>query len=488
MENSPALWWMKDSAGHYIFVNSSFAKFWQITIDEIVGKTDFDFMPQKTADTLTANDRIVLETQKTIHIHEFVEGPSGERIFLTVKFPFSEQGTSLVAGIGFDVSEARKAQLQLEHAHDQALEAASLKSAFLSSIQHEIRTPLAGIIGMNELLLTSQLDQDQRHLATTVQESSEALLTVLNDILDLSKIEAGRLGLRTVAFNLRFIFDESIRLLSAAARSKGLSLNHTFDEKIPKRVVGDPERLRQVLLNLLGNAVKFTHVGWIESRADLIGTTDDTTTIRFTVKDSGIGIAPEKQPYLFLPFWQAEMGDARRFGGPGLGLPLSKHIIEKMGSDGIHVESGAGKGSTFWFDIPFRKKGDGDHQSETLGDVLIVEDNQTLAASVMTEFESLGISSESVNTFAEATKRVQARQYQLVLCERILADGDALEFIERVRLFETQLNSRRTPIVVMSAAPTNEERKHYVSADADDVVQKPLSAERLWKLVNLWIL
>src|SRR5688572_29829624 len=159
MEHSPAQWWMKDGDGKYLFVNTTLARFFNRTPLEFVGKTDFDFMSAATAQALRANDKLVLQSQKTIHVHEILEGPDGEHVFLIVKFPFQDQGRTYVGGIGFDVTDSRRAQVDLERAQDQALEAAALKSAFVSSVQHELRTPLAGIIGMIELLLMSSLNE-----------------------------------------------------------------------------------------------------------------------------------------------------------------------------------------------------------------------------------------------------------------------------------------------------------------------------------------
>jgi two-component system sensor histidine kinase/response regulator len=485
MEHSPALWWMKDGAGRYLFVNGTVGRFFNRSPVDFVGKTDFDFMSAETAQALRANDELVLQSQKTIHVHEILPGPDREHIFLIVKFPFHEQGSRYVGGIGFDVTDSRQAQVELERARDRALEAAALKSAFVSSVQHEIRTPLAGIIGMNELLLMSNLDEHQKVLATTVQESSEALLTVLNDILDLSKIQAGRLGLGQERLHLRLVADECIRLLLAAARNKRLQLSLSFDNRISDRLIGDAERLRQVLMNLLSNAIKFTATGSVELIIKLMSEDEGQATVRFSIRDTGIGIAKEKQSYLFMPFWQADMSDKRAYGGPGLGLPLSKHLIEKMGGHGITVESSPEKGSTFSFEIPFPKRESFEVQSKQ-AEVLIVEDNATLAAAIQKQLESLGIASQSTATCRDALSALTKHTFRLLLCERILQDGDAFDLLQQLRLHEGNQNVQRLPIVVMSSAPTVQERQHYLSIGADDYVSKPLTTEQLWRLVNIW--
>lgn len=486
MQNSPALWWMKDAAGTYLFVNKTFAKFYHISADRVVGRNDFDLMPAHTAEQLRENDRVVLESQTPIHIHEAVVTPDGPRIILAAKFPFAENGRKFVGGIGFDVTDSRQAQVELESARDRALEAEALKSAFVSSIQHEIRTPLAGIIGMNQFLLETDLNAEQLEFAQLVQGSSQALLTVMNDILDLSKFESGRLHLAQVPVNINLLVDESIRLIAAAARHKGLLLHVEPDSRIPARVFCDPERLRQVLLNLLSNAVKFTAQGRVDVRVKLLQQSDDTVLVRFSIQDTGIGIEPEKQPYLFMPFWQADMSNTRVHGGPGLGLPVSKHIVEKMGSEGIQVESTPQQGSLFWFDVPLATR-------ITTGDIklpdaemMIVEDNPTLQSSMMRQFENLGIAVDAVDNCSDAELLVGEKPYRLVLCERVVQNADALDLVQRIRAKENQTGRLRTAIVVMAAEPKLEDRAFYISKGADDYVAKPLSIEQLWRIVNYW--
>ena len=486
MQNSPAQWWMKDVRGTYFFVNKTYAEFFQMSPDRIVGRTDFDFMPAHIAERLRANDRVVLETQRTIHLHETVESPAGARINLTAKFPFTENGRKFVGGIGIDVTESRLAEIELERARDSALEAEALKSAFISSVQHELRTPLAGILGMNELLLTTDLNAEQLELATLVQGSSEALLTILNDILDLSKFQTGRLELASDPLDIKSVVRESIRLIAAAARHKGLKLNLDIDAKLPQQVFGDAERLRQVLLNLLSNAVKFTSQGFVELRVSLVEERNDLVVVRFLVKDTGIGIDANQRPYLFLPFWQADMSNTRAYGGPGLGLPVSKHIVEKMGSSGIEVESTSGSGSSFWFDAQFSLNINVRPDNVPNPEMLIIEDNASLQNSLIKQFENLGIAAGTGTNCADAENLLADRPYRLVLCERVLQDGDALDLIRRVRAKEVQSGSLHTPIVVMDSDPKAEDRAFYISQGADDYVAKPLSIEQVWRIVSYW--
>jgi signal transduction histidine kinase len=253
------------------------------------------------------------------------------------------------------VQKLRVTQRELETARDKALENSELKSAFVANISHEIRTPLSGIIGMNELLLGTRLDEDQRELAATVQQSSRQLLTVLNDILDLSKIEAGRMHLDSVAFSPAQVIAEAIRLMEPAALSKGLLLKQRIDFVLDRRVIGDPGRFRQVLLDLLCNAIKFTESGEVSIEAQIEVEDNDSVTLRVVIADTGIGITEKDQTRLFEPFSQADNSSTRKFGGTGLGLTISKGLIQMM-EGRIGLSSTYGVGSTFWFVVPFKKE------------------------------------------------------------------------------------------------------------------------------------
>ena len=258
-----------------------------------------------------------------------------------------------------EVLERRQAQADLQQAKElaenrsAAAEAANrAKSAFLANMSHEIRTPMNGVIGMTDLLLQSELTRDQREFATTVRQSAESLLTVIDGILDLSRIEAGRLQLEAVPFDLEFTVEQTIESFALLAENRGLALAFHFAPDLRRRVVGDPGRLRQVLTNLLGNALKFTEAGEVEVRAELIAATPARLEARFTVRDTGIGIPPDVVDPLFQPFSQADSSTTRRFGGTGLGLSIAKRIVRLMHGD-IGVDPASPHGSRFWFTVQF---------------------------------------------------------------------------------------------------------------------------------------
>jgi two-component system sensor histidine kinase/response regulator len=318
---------------------------------ELIGKSDYDLFPAEEADFFVAKDRDVLRGRRMVDIpEEVIQTRFGERILHTRKIPiFDEDGRAThLVGISEDITAAKQAEEELRRAKQAAEEASRAKSEFLANVSHEIRTPMNGIIGMTELALDTELTPQQREFLSMVRDSADSLLSVINDILDFSKIEAGKLDLERLAFPLRDTLGDTMKTLALRAHKKGLELACQVLADVPDGLVGDPARLRQIVVNIVGNAIKFTDSGEVVMRVECEASATEDVVLHFAVRDTGIGIPLDKQRAIFAPFVQADGSTTRRFGGTGLGLAISARLVELMGGR-IWVESEPGQGSVFHF-------------------------------------------------------------------------------------------------------------------------------------------
>ncbi len=351
----PAPVFVRDGQGRYLLANEAMVRATGVPLPELIGRRPDEFPGNARASAITG-ELVPVGTDRAVSEERSVDADGRTRwLEVTTRALVRPDGARWTLGIASDVTERKIAELALVRAKETADASNEAKGDFLARMSHEIRTPMNAVIGMTNLLLGTTLDAQQRDFAETVRHSGESLLSVINDILDFSKIEAGELHMETLDFDLVETLEDSLELLAERAHGKGIELILSLADGLPTKLRGDPGRLRQVLLNLVGNAVKFTDQGEVVVAVSHIAVGRDTGDLRVEVRDTGIGLSAAAQANLFQPFFQPDSAANRRYGGTGLGLVISKRLVELMGGE-IGLESAPGKGSTFWFTVRLKRR------------------------------------------------------------------------------------------------------------------------------------
>ncbi len=507
--------WEVDRDGLYTYVSSAVQSVLGYEPDDLVGKRRFhELCPDEDQEQIYQLGMDVMKNHESLMNLENRMVANDGRLITVMSSGvciFDKNGELAgFRGSDTDISDRKAMEIQLVEAKDNAEAANAAKSEFLANMSHEIRTPMNGVIGMTSLLLDTELSDQQRGYAETVRASAESLLGLLNDILDLSKIEARKLTLESVDFDLAEVIDESAASLDVRAREKGLKLSYTIDEDVPMQLRGDPGRVCQVLNNLVGNAVKFTHEGEVAVRVSLFTKSETGLDLHFSVSDTGIGIPDDKLPHIFEKFNQVDASTTRRYGGTGLGLTISRELVEWMGGE-IGVESHEGEGSVFWFSISFaypespvpvqkeveRRVVAGATEGKPVQrqiagaerfKLLVVEDNPTNQEVAAGALRQLGFTVDLASSGKAGVLMYQENRYDLIIMDVQMPEMDGLEATRRIRDWERSRGLEvNVPIIALTAHAMQRDRERCLEAGMNDHVTKPVSLVTLRSSIARWL-
>jgi PAS domain S-box-containing protein len=494
IEAIPLPVYVKDESRHYRLLNRAFEEFFGVQRTDFLGKTVFDLIELDAATDHDRRDRELLQMVSRQYYEARIPNRNGivrEGIYHKATLTRPDGSISGLVGTISDITE-RKA---LEHTAVMAKEAAEAsnraKSDFLANMSHEIRTPMNGILGMLDLVLDSNLTTEQREFIHIARGSAKGLLTIINEILDFSKIDAGKVGIESVAFDLRDLLNSIVKLMQPVASDKGLALRGELAQGLPQDYVGDPLRLRQIILNLLSNAVKFTERGEVVLQAEIEIDADPGPLLHLAVTDSGIGIAPERQAHIFDAFAQEDASTTRRYGGTGLGLTICSRLVELMGGR-IHLESTPGQGSVFHVRLPVPIEipvGASDlgkalplPKPVSSGglEVLVVEDNPTNRKVIGALLLKMGHQPTFADNGREAIDLWREKHFGLILMDMQMPVLDGFAATREIRAIEKE-NSMKpaTPIYAVTASAMANDQKRGLEAGLDGYLTKPIDRREL---------
>lgn len=494
---------------------------WNTQAESIFGWTKVEAIGRTLADTIVPPRFREAHTRGLLHFLRTGEGPVlNKRIEIGAMHrdghefpaelticPVKVDDRYLFSAFVRDITEQRRAKAELEHARDASEEANRAKSQFLATMSHEIRTPINGILGFAELLQETPLNEQQKTYAGTIKDAGENLLVIVNDILDISKIEAGKMTLELVPFDLERMIGEVVTLLSNRTQEKRLEIRVEYPDSLPRHLVADPVRVRQILTNIAGNALKFTEQGSVTIRVSgaIAGA---QKFVRIGVQDTGIGISKEQQAKLFQKFSQADSSTTRRFGGSGLGLVIYKELTELMGGQ-VGIESEPGRGSTFWFSFPLLEAeacasanpeagllSSKETPGTNVGDVpdwsklrvLLAEDNVVNQMFVLAVLGKWKCQTEVAATGLEAVEHFKTGTHDIIFMDCHMPEMDGFAATKEIRKLEQTEPGRvaRTPIIAITASAMQEDHDRCMAAGMDAVLTKPVRARTLQQAIQRW--
>ena len=483
---------------NYIYVSQRYLDEYKVKMKDVIGKHHYEVFPDLPQKWRDVHQRVLAGEVLSAEDDQYVRDDGTVEWTRWECRPWYEMDGSIGGIIVYTevITDRKLKEEELLKAKEAAEASNKAKSEFLANMSHELRTPMNAIIGFNEILMETQLDNDQRHYVEIVQNSGNKLLNIIEDLLDFSKIEAGKLKSEMVDFNLSDVLENLTYVMYQRAHSKDLKLNCSIEANVPSLLHGDQEHLFQILANLTGNAIKFTSEGEVRIEVSVESHDDDLITLLFSVIDTGIGIPEDKIGIIFQKFTQIDASASRRYGGTGLGLAISKQLVEMM--DGtIGVKSEEGKGSEFWFTVKMKKQvrpvltenieqNDIIHEYSNNLNILLVEDNISNLEIAKVMLDKLGFYVETALNGKEALKALETKSYDLVLMDIQMPVMDGVEATRIIRDQESEVIDKDIPIIALTAHALEGDRERFLEAGMVDYISKPISLKSLKDLLGKW--